>query len=398
MKLLHVIPAVAPRYGGPSVAVTGMCRGLTEAGHEVLLATTDADGRGRIDVATGTPQDREGVSTLFFPRQWSEALKFSAPLARWLARNVTSYDTVHVHAVFSHASLAAAAACRKEQVPYVVRPLGTLDPWSMRQKRLRKWCSWQLAAKRAIRGAAAVHYTTIGERASSEAWMGTNHGVVIPLGIDERFFDSPGIGKTSTARPPAPHVLVLARLHPKKGVHLLLEAFLDAARDELGDWRLVIAGDGPANYVRSLKQRVALQNRERVTFAGWLSDREKLLSLQEAELLALPSRQENFALAVVEALACGTPVLVGEQVNLADEIRAAGAGWVVPRDRGALAAALRQILADADERRARGAAGRRFAERYRWPRVIPGLVRLYESIAGGGKPQALGDASMSEAT
>src|SRR5207248_476169 len=100
-----------------------MCRALQERGIEPLIATTDADGAGRLPVELGHPLVYKGVLAVFFSRQWSEAFKYSHSLARWVGENVRGFDVVHIHAVFSHACLAAAKACCRHNVPYVVRPL-----------------------------------------------------------------------------------------------------------------------------------------------------------------------------------------------------------------------------------------------------------------------------------
>ena len=108
MHALHVIPSIAPRYGGPSSAVVGMSNALQHAGVAVQIATTDADGPTRLRVPHGTSVEWAGVPTVFFPRQWSESFKYSRPLAGWLMDHVAGFDVVHIHAVFSHACLAAA--------------------------------------------------------------------------------------------------------------------------------------------------------------------------------------------------------------------------------------------------------------------------------------------------
>ena len=130
MKVLHVIPGIAPRYGGPSQAVIQMCQPLRSEEVEVLIATTDADGEARLAVEIGRPVVYEGVPTIFFPRQLSEAFKYSHLLACWLDKNVEDFDVVHIHAVFSHSSLAAARACENKNVPYIVRPLGQIELFS----------------------------------------------------------------------------------------------------------------------------------------------------------------------------------------------------------------------------------------------------------------------------
>jgi len=387
MKALHVIPSVAPRYGGPSRAIFEMCHALEERGVGPLIATTDADGASRLPVELGSRLRYEGVPTIFFPRQWSEAFKYSGPLARWLRANVERFDVVHIHAVFSHACLAAARASRWRNVPYVVRPLGTLDPWALRQKRLRKRLLWHVWARRMLRGATAIHYTTTEERRLAEEGLGLDHGVVIPLGVREELLTPQADRMCFRKRFPSlgkdPYILMLSRLHPKKGLELLLEAFLALVnQQEFQHWRLVVAGEGAAGYVTSLQRLVQEKDgAAHVLFAGWLDGAENISALQDAALLALPSHQENFGLSVVEAMACGVPVLVSPHVNLAEEIRAAGAGWVVPLDAAALLQALMDALRGEAERSTRGSAGRDLVRsRFTWPRVSAELAQLYRSV------------------
>ena len=128
MKVLHVIPSLSLVHGGPSVALPIMERGLTGAGIQVETATTDDDGPGkRSEKPLGSPVQENGVTRWYFRKQ-SEFYKVSWPLRRWLQRQVGGYDLVHIHAVFSHASVAAARAARRNHVPYVLRPLGVLNP------------------------------------------------------------------------------------------------------------------------------------------------------------------------------------------------------------------------------------------------------------------------------
>jgi glycosyltransferase involved in cell wall biosynthesis len=133
-RVLHVIPAIAPRYGGPSAATFGLCRALRGRGVDTLVATTDADGPGRLDVPLERAGEYHGVPVIFFRRRFSEAFKWTWRLGAWLDAHVTDFDVVHVHAVFSHSSLVAGRACRGAGIPYIVRPLGTLDPWSVSRR------------------------------------------------------------------------------------------------------------------------------------------------------------------------------------------------------------------------------------------------------------------------
>jgi glycosyltransferase involved in cell wall biosynthesis len=228
-----------------------MCHALSERGHDVLIATTDADGAERLPVELGRRTIYQNVPALFCRRQWSEAYKYSHPLARWLEAHVRDFDVVHIHAVFSHACLAAARACRRRGVPYVVRPLGTLDPWSLKQKRFRKLAFWYLGGRPMLTGAAAIHYTTQSEEELVAESFGLKRGAVIPLGVEEQLLTLIDEAEDSVAEVESfdghPYALVLSRLHQKKGLELLLPAFLSLVRrPEFAEWRLVLAGDGDA--------------------------------------------------------------------------------------------------------------------------------------------------------
>lgn len=388
MRVLHVIPGLAARYGGPSRAIVGTCLALRYQGVESLILTTDADGPGRLPVELARPVNYEGVQVIFFPRQHSEAFKYSRPLAHWLEKNVASFDLVDIEAVFSHSSLAAARACRRAAVAYVVRPLGSLAPWCLSQKRLRKRLLWHAGVKRMLHGAAAIHYTTAKERDQAETTVGLGCGVVIPLGIDEDILNgqkSQGIfRRRHSALGDDPYVLILCRLHPIKGLELFLRAFLGVTRrEEFRHWRLVVAGEGEPKYVASLKRLAEKQDGDgRVLFTGWVDGAEKVSALQEAALLALPSHHENFGLSLVEALARGVPVLVSTGVNLSQEIAATGAGWVARLEGGDLSKALAEALREERERASRGSAGRELVRsRYTWPVVAAQLADFYRSVA-----------------
>ena len=306
MKVLHVIPSVAPRYGGPSQAIIELCRGLQDEGIEAEICTTDADGSARLPVELGIPVCYQGARCHFFRRDWSEAFKFSQSMRRWLDKNIARYDIVHIHAVFAHATCAAARACRRAGIPYIVRPLGTLEPWSMRQKPVRKQIGWRLLFRRVLRQAAAVHYTTEQERTLTEDSLGLHNGVVVPNGIDESLLEVQSTGqfrKSHDIPADAPVLLTLSRLHPKKGLDLLLKAFVDLkTQGRLAKWHLVIAGDGAPDYVSRLHEVARHTPAERfVHWTGWLEGESKIEAMAEADLFVLSSFQENFGIGAVEA-------------------------------------------------------------------------------------------------
>jgi glycosyltransferase involved in cell wall biosynthesis len=380
LRVLHVIPALAPRYGGPSVATIGICDALRSVDVDTLVATTDADGPGRLPVETDVESAYHGISVRFFARQASESFKWSRPLARWLDAHVRDFDLVHVHAVFSHSSIAAGRACRHHGVPYIVRPLGTLDPWSLRRHAWRKRLLMRIAVRSLLCGASAIHYTSDEEGRLAEGalpWLPQR--VVVPLGVDEQLFAAaPG-----EVAPQTPYVLCLSRLDSKKGIEVLIDAFHHVmARTGETPWSLVIAGDGDPAYVARLRTAAeAGPGASRISFKGWVAGADRVRLLRGASLFALPSYQENFGIAMVEALAAGVPAMVSPGVNLGGDVEAAGAGWVVSRDRVVWRNALLAVTADEVGRRARARRAREYATRFRWPAVASSLRALYAKLA-----------------
>lgn len=375
MRVLHVVPAVARRYGGPSEAALRMVGALNDAGVSTLLATTDADGGSRLPVRTGIEVEYGGVPVIFFSRLPGESLKPSPAMARWLRHEAAEYDLLHVHSVFSHPSLAAGASARAAAVPYVVRPLGQLDEWSLSQHPLRKSAFLACGGRRLLERAAAIHWTDESERERSQAHASMRPGFAVPLGVDEELFT----GGCATARRPV--VLCMSRLHPKKNVEGLVRAFLGTGPAADG-WKLAVAGEGDEEYARALRELVTrLGGEARVEFVGWLEGEAKLRVLRESALLALPSRQENFGIVVAEAMGAGMPVLVSEAVALAGEVERSGAGWVVPVEGAGLREALEAAMGSEEDRRQRGDAARRLAEkRFRWKAIAEALVMEYERI------------------
>lgn len=387
MKVLHVIPAVSPKYGGPSQAIVTLCQALQARGVEVQIASTDGEPGGRMAVELETPTTHEGVPAIFFRLQGRGSFTYSSRIAGWLEKNVSGFDVVYIHGVFSQACLAAAKSCQRQGIPYLVRPLGHIEPWSLAQKPLRKKLFLRFGGAGMLRHAAAVHYASAREKQLSEVALQLNHGVVIPLGIDFDLTLKTSSAEQNGARraSPRPYVLVLSRLQPTKGIDVLLEAFLDARADErLANWQLLIAGDGSPSYEAALKRTVKERNAgDAVLFTGWLDGEAKSRALAGASLLALPSHHESFGLCVVEAMALGIAVLVSPQVGIAPEIDAAGAGWLSAVETKALTETLRLALGDDDERRRRGAAGRELARKFSCHDVVEMLAQISEARKQG---------------
>jgi glycosyltransferase involved in cell wall biosynthesis len=349
LRILHVIPSVGDRHGGPSVALRLMASGLVRAGAHVTVVTTDDNAGDRLNVPYAQPVNQEGATFYYFPRH----LRFytvSAPLRRWVESEAKNFDVIHIHAVFSFPSSSAARAAQRTKVPYIVRPLGALAPYGMQQRPGLKRLSLALIERPMLHAAAAIHCTSHQEAEEILALGVRAPIVIIPIGLP--FSDSPAPRDQTWLRQRAPEldgrkvVLFLSRLDPKKGLELLLESFarLTVPKDSVA---LVVAGDGPADYVARLKTAARDLGIERsIYWAGHLGESEKSRALHSADLFALPSQAENFGIAAVEALGAGLPVILSDQVGIHDAITRAGAGLVVPRDVSALSPAIDRLLND----------------------------------------------------
>ena len=387
LRVLHVIPSVGPSRGGPSAAVRTLARGLVHAGVDVHVATTDDDGPGRLDVPLGRPL-RDDDATFWYFRRQTRFYTMSWPLTRWLAASVPGYDVVHIHALFSYAAVPASLFARRNDVPYVVRPLGTLNRFGMEQRRpLLKRLSYRVIERRILDGAARVHYTSEAECREAGILGASGRGVVIPHGIELEQFGTRARGGWIRRR--APHLagrtilLFLSRIDPKKGLDLLLPAFADV-RATRPDVALVIAGDGHPAFVGRLRAEAErLGVASDVYWPGWLDDDAKLALLADADLFVLPSYSENFGLAVVEAMASRLPVVVSDQVAIHHELAEGGAGLVTPCEVSALAAALGTLVDDPALRRRLGQNGGRLAvSRFSADAMAAAVLALYRDVLG----------------
>lgn len=385
MKVLHVIPSISPLRGGPSAALALMTQSLARAGVDVHVVTTDDNGSGRMAVPLDAPVVEGGVVTRFLPRQ-TRFYTFSWPLMRWLGHHVRDYDLVHIHALFSYPSLPAAFHARRCRVPYIVRPLGTLNQWGMRhRRRWLKQASFHLIERRILAGASAVHYTSEQERIEACRLGAAGNTVVAPLGVDLTDRDTPASPTAFLRAHPSLRrrtvILFLSRLDRKKGVELLLAAFARVHQAQ-PHAALVIAGSGEATYTAEL---CALAHRlgiaDSVVWPGFLVGDEKLAALSCASVFVLPSHSENFGVAPVEAMAAGLPVIVSDQVGVSRDVEEARAGIVVRTEAEELADAILRLVCDPVLRRWLGENGKRLArDRFSIQATTRRLIQLYEEV------------------
>jgi glycosyltransferase involved in cell wall biosynthesis len=328
VKILHVISSIDPVGGGPIEGIRQLGTALTRAGQTVELASLDAPD------ASFLKQSPLPVHPLG-PVRFHYG--FSNRLVPWLRANRSRFDAVIVNGIWQYHSFGTWMALRNTGTPYVVFTHGMLDPWFKRAyplKHVKKWMYWPWAEYRVLRDAHAVLFTCEEERrlARTSFWLYRCNEVVVSYGTSQPKWKSGSESQELFEQYPELKgkklALFMGRIHPKKGCDLLIEAFASVLREH-PDWHLVIAGPDQVGWLAKLNIRAAqLGLAPRITWTGMLSGAMKWGALRAAEVFVLPSHQENFGIAVVEALASGAPVLISNQVNIWREIEADGAGMV----------------------------------------------------------------------
>ena len=362
--------------------VMEMCQWLDSQDVAVDLVTTNADGDSVLDVTLNQPIMYENVNTIFFNRDFSESAKYAKGFGKWIKAHAKNYDLIHIHAVFSHLCIAAARQCSKHGIPYVVRPLGTLDPWSISQKPWRKQLFLKLGVKKLLTRASAIQYSTDMEKQVTESHLGLTNGVVIANGLNcEQYGPQlcPSLKDVGfTDLKSNAYILFLGRIAAKKNIELLLATFedLNSAKGP-NHFKLVIAGTGEKHYCDTIVSKVKQSETARdITYTGWVSGEQKKALLGHAALFVLPSKNENYGISVAESLASGVPVVVSDQVYLYPDIEQSQSGWVW-RQQDALSDILNQALKSSDLKQ-RGINARNMVQqKFHWPVVSQSLKRLY---------------------
>ncbi|AFY72512.1 glycosyltransferase [Synechococcus sp. PCC 7502] len=385
MKVLHIIPSISPKLGGPTQVVLNLVMALREEGIDVEIATTNDDGDRLLDVPLWQRVEYQGLPVWFFPR-FAQIKDFlpSFSFTRWLWRNIRNYDILDNHYLFSYLPSCAAIIAQWQRVPYTTRTMGQLAPWALAQSKLRKQIYTYLIERRNLDQAAAIHCTSIGEKEDVINFGLKPPKIVLPLGVippqiipnaQQELRNKYGLS------PNIPIILFLSRLHYKKRPDLLIESLTELSKHHQ-DFYLLMAGSGEEKYVQSLLNLVtSLHLEDKVVFVGFVSGYAKDLLLQGADLFVLPTYSENFGIALAEAMVSGLPIITTSGAQIADEITFAEAGLIIDGDINSLAQAIADLLNNPQLRLKMGENGRKYAlEKYSWTTIAKQLARAYQGI------------------
>ncbi|HEY9652747.1 MAG TPA: hormogonium polysaccharide biosynthesis glycosyltransferase HpsP [Coleofasciculaceae cyanobacterium] len=387
MRILQIVPSISLVYGGPSQMVQGLSTALASQGVEVTVLTTDSNGdvgQPPLDVPLDRPVEQNGYQVRYFRCSPFRRYKFSLDLLRWLWEHASEFDLAHIHALFSPVSTAAATVARQRKLPYILRPLGTLDPADLRKKRQLKQLYAALLERPNLAGAAGIHFTSTQEAKISERFGTNAPDIVIPLGVTPLAMPPKGQARTQFGIPDnQPLVLFMSRIDTKKGLNLLIPALEKLLAEGL-KFRFVLAGTNPQdpNYERQIQEQVkASAISPHTTITGFVTGELKAALLQDADLFVLPSYYENFGIAVAEAMVAGIPVVISDQVYIWEDVQSAEAGWVCPCEVEALTQKLREALQTVGEQQRRGDNARNYAlQHYSWDAIAQQTIHTYQDI------------------
>ena len=386
MNVLHVVASLGLRRGGVAASVRSLAQDLARLGMGVHIMTADRMREPSVDDSADAELRTSGVTLQYYPVSSSNWLgqryAYSPALGKALARIIPTMDIVHLHGMWQYPALAAARVCRRAGIPYVLSPCGMLDPTGFRRHRVFKHLYGVSVERRTLAGAAAIHFTSTFEQRVAHLFGIHRPGMVVPCSIEAGPELLPPLG-TFRRRYPAigdrPILLFLGRIHAKKRPDLVAETFVTLANRYPQLW-LVMAGpdDGAEASVRVRLREAGLLSR--TIFTGFIAGAEKWAVLADSTIFVLPSKDENFGVSVVEAVAAGIPVIVSTKVGVAEFIARAGAGLVIDQDPAAWVAGVARLLDEPETCRAMAEAGRRLvATEFTSERVAASMRELYAS-------------------
>lgn len=389
MRILHVTPYMHPSAGGPPVVVENFVRESSRLGHLSEIISTPLFCRG--DERMLLEGLNELAPTTFLSRSRRFAL-LHPPTWRQIGESIRTADIVHLHTVWNPINVIVRRQCGRLGRPYVLMPHGMLDPYSLNVKRWRKGAYFWAVERGNILGAERLIYTTAEEeRLAAIKLSSPPKGVVIPLGGDAPYENSDKLASEFLERFPKARgrrqLLFLGRLHHKKGLDRILKV-LPSIVEAVPDVLLTVVGDGPPEFEAELRSLIGARDLEKsVLMTGRLDGAAKWGAYASAELFLLPSRQENFAIVIAEAMQMGIPVVVSNKVNTWPYVKDANAGIVVDEEliKSDLEGGILVLLKDSGRRRLMGKRGQEYARgNLTWAGATSRLLKCYDEVLARG--------------
>jgi len=385
MRVVHVVESLDTHYGGPAQSVPSLARESIYTGAEIVFVSANW---------SGPRQHNEIIETL--TAEWIQLavcgpskLRYSPKLYSSLRKIAANPHTIiHVHNLWNYFPFAAYLLAKKYHVPLVVSLRGTMSDWALAQRRIVKKLAWQLFQRRMLNGAALVHATSKEEALSARKAGVKAPIVIIPNGVNlnefERLPSREAAQQALDLDSKKKYVLFLSRLHPKKGIEMLIQAWSEIPAEFRESWELIIVGSTTdARYQQILQDEInKTHSRDTIHMLGHLTGKLKVAAFSASEIYILPSHTENFGIAVLEALACGLPVIT--TVNTPWKIvQDKKAGFWIPLEPKGLVAAMGELMNSPQLREAMSKNALDVASEFQWSTIGQEFSRLYRKILNG---------------
>ena len=371
MKILSFVSSLDLSSGGPSRSVPMLVKGLAELGVDITLMTIRSENM-NIHALEGTTAKLKVLEPSFSRKE----------IAKYLADE--RFELIQIQSMWDLPYHKVMVEARKQNIPYIVTPRGMLEPWSLSQKKWKKKLAWWLYQRNDVQKSACV-FTTAKMEAEHVSELGiTTCKAVIPNGIETDAYPC-----KSSIDGVKKQVLFLSRVHVKKGIELLFEAW-KRIHSDYADWQLLVIGNGEAEYIHSLKNRVKnLGLKDSIKILPPVFGEAKIKVYQESALFCLPSFSENFGMVIAEAMSCGTPVITTTNCPW-NILNKTNTGWCIDLSVDNLEHALREGMGmDANALYDMGQkASKLIYDNFDYRSVTRKTLCLYEWLLGGGeKPE-----------
>jgi len=373
MKILHIVPSYKPAYvyGGTIESIARLCEAQAHAGNAVKVYTTTANGNAELEIEANTEHDVDGVRVTYFSRRFKDPFYISAPLWKRLYKECTHYDAVHIHSWWNILVLGAALVCKGKKVKTFISPRGMMSDFIRQHKNRFIKQSMHVMIGRSLLKYMRFHATSNAEFEECKKLIPGWKGFIVPniLWLPElKICKRPNDVFT---------IIYMSRIHPKKGIELLMEAISLLDKKPV----LKIAGTGEDNYVKELHQKAEdLGIAANIQWLGWQNREEKFTTLMEADLFALTSYNENFANAVIEALHTGTPVLISKTVGVSHFVAKHDLGWICETNVYSVKSKLEEAMADVGARKRISLCGPKMVKKFlSEEKLVKKYLRQYNS-------------------
>ena len=400
MKILFIVHGYKPAYriGGPIVSVSELAENLVQKGHNVIVFTTNSNLTEILDVPVNQPLLLDGVEVWYFKLKsllpfpfsmipyFSKSIGFfySPKMAKELKKIISTVDIIHTHLPFIYPTYIASKIAFANNIPLFYHQRGIFDPARLNFRSLKKRLYIKLIERSILRNATTLIALTKAEIVSYKRICPENNNIVeIPNGIDvNRYFTKPSIEKVLDLDNNIPVILFLGRLHPIKGADKLLDAFIEISHN-FPDTVLVMAGPDEFNIENELKAKAQqFSNKDKIIFTGMIDGDQKKNILARADIFCLPSDAEGFSIAILEAMASATAVLISPGCHF-EKVEESYAGRIVEANVNDLIKVLSEMLLNLDIVKEMGKNGRELvSSEYTWDSITDKMINTYiEGIA-----------------